>query len=82
MQACRLYPQPGSTYYLRTTMFLEIMDPIYRQFIETVGPKNADHMNSYIVYFLSTLPAWIERIPLFLDNALSITKTSITWAGL
>ena len=66
-------------------MFLELltMVPIHLQFIWwTVGPKNTDHTISYIIHFLSTLPSWIKRIHLFLDNASSTNKNLYTmgWA--
>lgn len=68
-------PQPGSTYYLHKLShdILGIVNhatdvsAVYL-FDETVGPKNTDHTVSYITDHLATLPDWIHRVHLFLDN--------------
>ena len=92
-QQCKLVPywgmspQPGSTYYLQKLnhdVFGIVnhgpnSSAIYL-FNETVGPKNTDHTISYITHFLATLPTWIKRIHLFLDNASSTNKNFYTMA--
>ena len=44
-------------------------------FDETVGPKNTDHMISYLVHhIMESFPSWVRRIHIFLDNAGSTNK--------
>ena len=39
-------------------------------FDETVGPKNSDHTISYLTdYLCKSLPQWVQRVHIFLDNA-------------
>ena len=76
-----LSPQPGSTYYLQKLSHNTLgivnhgtdVSAVYL-FDETVGPKNTDHTVSYITDFLETLPDWIHRVHLFLDNTCSTNK--------
>ena len=44
--------------------------------------KNSDHTISYISHYLTTIPLWIKRIHLFLDNAGSTNKNMyvMAWA--
>ena len=85
-------PQPGSTYYLQklSNDVFGIVDhrsshsTIY-VFDETVGPKNTDHTISLLTHYIrnnSTLPSWIKRIHIFLDNTGSTNKNAffMGWA--
>ena len=51
-------------------------------FDERVGPKTTDHTVSYITHYLGTLPDWLRRIHLFLDNTCSTNKNFylMAWA--
>lgn len=95
-QMCKLVPfwgcsaQPGSTYYLQklnhdifgivnhgsgcSTVYL---------FDERVGPKNTDHTISYLNHYISKLPAWVQRVHIFLDNTASTNKNffMMSWAA-
>jgi len=85
-------PQPGSTYYLQKLShdIFGIVDhrdnhsTIYI-FDETVGPKNTDHTISLLTYYIrngETLPLWIKRVHVFLDNTGSTNKNAyfMGWA--
>ena len=79
--------QPGPTYYLQKLnhdVFGIVnhgpkSSSIYL-FTESVGSKNTDHTILYITYYLGTLPTWIKRIHLFLDNASSTNMNFYTMA--
>jgi len=69
-------PQPGSTYYLQklSNDIFGIVDHSTGEsqtyiFDERLGPKNSDHTISYIHHYLSSIPPWIKRVHIFLDNA-------------
>lgn len=51
-------------------------------FDETVGPKNTDHTLSFLLHFIRSLPSWVKRVHLFLDNTSSTNKNFYTmvWA--
>ena len=82
-------PQPGSTYYqqkLNHDVFGIVnhatgSSAVY-VFDERVGPKTTDHTVSYITHYLGTLPDWLRRIHLFLDNTCSTNKNFylMAWA--
>ncbi len=81
-------PQPGSTYYLQKLNhdILGIVnhstgDSHVYLFDEKTGPKNTDHMVSYLSHYVTTLPAWVRRA-VFLDNTCSTNKNwySMAWA--
>ena len=82
-------PQPGSTYYLQKLnhdVFGIVnhaigLSAVY-VFDERVGPKTTDHTVSYITHYLGTLPDWLRRIHLFLDNTCSTNKNFylMAWA--
>ena len=92
-QMCKLVPywgqspQPGSTYYfqkLNHDIFGIVnhasnSSAVYL-FDERIGPKNTDHTVSYLYHYISTLPGWIRRIHLFLDNTCSTNKNFYTMA--
>ena len=76
-------PQPGSTYYLQklSNDIFGIVDhssgesTVYTCiFDERLGQKNSDHTISYISDYLASIPSWVKRIHLFLDNAGSMNK--------
>lgn len=74
--------QPGSKYYLQKLnpdIFGLVNNgsnlSIVYHFNETVGPKNTDHTLSFLGYYVSTLPTWIRRIYLFLENTSSTNNT-------
>ena len=74
-------PQPGSTHYLQKLSH-DIFgienhgtgDSAIYIFDERCGPKNTDHTISYIYHYLSTVPSWVRRVHLYLDNAGSTNK--------
>ena len=84
---CKLVPywglsaQPGSTYYLQKLNH-DVFGVINHSnnsskvylFDERIGLKNTDHTISYLSDFISTLPTWVRRVHLFLDNTASINK--------
>ena len=86
-QMCKLVPywgcsaQPGSTYYLQKlnhdvfgiVNHSSCSSTVYL-FDECVGPKNTDHTLSYLTHFFSTLPSWVRRVHIFLDNTASTNK--------
>lgn len=84
-----LSPQPGSTYYLQKLSH-DILGMVNHAtdrsavylFDERSGPKNTDHTISYITHYLRSLPDWIRRIHIFLDNTCSTNKNSymMGWA--
>ena len=82
-----LSPQPGSTYYLQKLSH-DIFGIVNHAtghsaiyiFDERCGPKNTDHTISYIYHYLSTLPSWIRRVHLYLDNAGSTNKNAFMMA--
>ncbi len=94
-QQCKLVPywgmsdQPGSTYYLQKLNhdIFGIVNhgsnasAVYL-FDETVGPKNTDHTLSFLTHHIDTLPHWMKRVHLFLDNASSTNKNcyTVAWA--
>ena len=94
-QQCKLVPywgmsdQPGSTYYLQKLnhdIFGVVnhgsnSSAVYL-FDETAGPKNTDHTLSFLTHYISTLPPWMKRIHLFLDNTSSTNKNfyAMAWA--
>ena len=49
-------------------------------FDERLGPKNSDHTISYLHHYLSDIPSWIRRIPIFLDDAGGTNKNMYTMA--
>ena len=77
-------PQPGWTYYLQKVSYdvFGIVD--HRDgsghcylFSELIGPKNTNHVISYIFHYLRTInkvPVWVRRVHIFLDNAGSTNK--------
>ena len=77
-------PQPGQTYYLQKVTYdvFGIVD--HREgaghvylVSEICGPKNTDHTVSYLLHYLKStgsVPGWIKRVQLFLDNAGSTNK--------
>lgn len=81
--------QPGSTYYLQklSNDLFGIVDhssgssTVY-MFDERAGPKNTDHTISYLTNFISTLPVWVRRVHIFLDNTCSTNKNYflMAWA--
>ena len=82
-------PQPGSTYYLQKLNHdvFGIVNHATRSsavyvFDERVGPKTTDHTVSYITHYLGTIPDWLRRIHLFLDNMCSTNKNFylMAWA--
>ena len=83
-------PQPGSTYYLQklSNDIFGRVDHRERKgtvyiFDERTGPKNTDHTVSYIFHFLqNSMPSWIRRVHVFLDNACSTNKNAflMAWA--
>ena len=85
-----LPPQPGSTYYFQKLScdIFGIVDHCEGQatiylFDETVGPKNTDHTVSYLTNYLQkSLPPWLKRVHIFLDNAGSTNKNYylMAWA--
>ena len=92
-QQCKLVPfwgmsdQPGSTYYLQKLNhdIFGIVNhgsntSVVYLFNETVGLKNTDHTFSFLGHYVSTLPTWIRRIHLFLDNTSSTNKNFYTMA--
>lgn len=80
--------QPGSTYYLQ-----KLSHDIYGivnhatnnskvyLFDERIGPKNTDHTISYTTHYISTLPSWVRRVHLFLDNTCSTNKNAYLMGG-
>ena len=49
-------------------------------FDERIGPKNTDHTVSYLTHYLTSLPDFVRRLHLFLDNASSTNKKCFTMA--
>ena len=77
-------PQPGMTYYLQKMSYdifgiIDCRDLKGYVYLapETIDPKNTDHTMSYLTHFLTesgTIPSWLKRIHVFLDNAGSSNK--------
>ena len=84
-----LSPQPGSTYYLQKLNH-DIFGIVNQgsssstvyMFDEHIGPKNTDHTISYLTKYISSLPNWVRRVHIFLDNASSTNKNCymMSWA--
>ena len=84
-----LSPQPGSTYYLQKLNH-DIFGIVNQgsssstvyMFDERIGPKNTDHTISYLTKYISSLPNWVRRVHIFLDNASSTNKNCymMSWA--
>lgn len=84
--------QPGSTYYFQKVShdIFGIVDhsqntsAIYL-FDERIGPKNTDHTISFLTQYwqeFSLKHPWVNRLPIFLDNATSTNKNRFffSWA--
>ena len=81
--------QPGSTYYLQKLShdIFGIVDhgsgssKVYL-FDERAGLKNTDHTILYLTHYISSLPSWIHRVHIFLDNTCSTNKNYylMSWA--
>lgn len=84
-----LSPQPGSTYYLQKLSHDILVvnhgtnkSSVYL-FDKRVGPKNTNHMVSYLTHYIAQLPKWICRLHLFLDNTCTTNKNwyTMAWAS-
>ena len=81
---CGSSPQSGMTYYLQKMSYdifgiIDCRDLKGYVYLapETIDPKNTDHTMSYLTHFLTesgTIPSWVKRIHVFLDNAGSSNK--------
>ena len=49
-------------------------------FDKIIGPKNTDHTVSYLTHYLTSLPDFVHRLHLFLDNVPSTNKNCFTMA--
>ena len=83
-----LSPQPGSTYLQKLTHDIygivnhaTNISAVY-VFDERVGPKKTDHTISCTSHCLSSLPDWVRRVHLLLDNTCSTNKNhyQMGWA--
>ena len=80
-------PQPNSTYYyqkINHDVFGIVNHATNKSavyiFNERIGPKNTNHTVSYPTQYLTSLPDFVRRIHLFLDNASSANKNCFTMA--
>ena len=80
-------PQPDIPYYLQklSRNIFGIVDHSTGKsrvyiFDERLGPKNSDHAISYLHNYLSDIPSWIQRLPIFLDHTGGTNKNMYTMA--
>ena len=80
-------PQPRSTYYsqkLSHNIFGIVNHATNKSsvymFDERVGPKNTNHILSYMIHYIDQLPDWIRRIHIYMDNTSSTNKNCYTMA--